>query len=216
MVPERRDCTEDSAYVVVEKNSEIPVYTITPETGKGKMKRVHRNNIMNCCNSLAPKEKMPCKDKSKMQRCAVKPEQKVVEVQSDSESENEELAVIGRYSSFASGEEEDAEVVREVQEAEEGDESEVLEVEEVVDKDVVMEEADNAESEVTEETEANIAGNDGDMMAEIFGESDDEEEFEGFADEEIGDTETKDDIKTPPSRPQRNRQKLLRYLLMYR
>ena len=38
---------EDRVYVVVEKNSEITVYTITPETGKGKMKRVHRNNIMN-------------------------------------------------------------------------------------------------------------------------------------------------------------------------
>ena len=140
---------------------------------------------------------MPGKDKSKTQRCAVKPKQKVVEVQSDSESENEELAVIGRYNSFTRGEEEDAEVLREVEEneeaqndeavgveeGEEGDESEVLKVEEGVDNDVVMEEADNAESEVTEETEANIAGRDGDM-AEIFGESDDEEEFEGFADEE--------------------------------
>ena len=180
----------------------------TKGNGKGKMKRVHRNN----CNSLAPKEKMPDEDKSKMQRCAVK--KNVVEVQSDSESENEELSVIGRYSSFARGEEEDAEVVREVEEneeaqddeavgvkeAEEGDESEVLEVEEVVDKDVVMEEADNAESEVTEETEANIVRNDGDMIAEIFGESNDEEEFVGFADEEIDGTESKDDVKTPPSR----------------
>ena len=219
-----RSYWEDRVYVVVEKNSEIPVYTIKPETGKGKMKRVHRNNIMNC-NSLVQKEKMPDEDK-KFQRCEVKPKQKVVEVQTDSESENEELAVIGRYSSFPRGEEEDCEVIRVVEEnevfqdeetvaVEEADEGDELEVEEVVDKDVIMQEPGNAESEVTEETEANSAGNDGDMMAEIFGESNDEEEFEGFADGEIDDTESKDDSRTPPSRPQRIRQKPLRYPLRY-
>ena len=78
-----RSYWEDRVYVVVEKISEIPVYTIKPETGKGKMKRVHRNNIMNC-NSLVQKEKMPDEDK-KFQRCGVKPKQKVVEVQTDSE-----------------------------------------------------------------------------------------------------------------------------------
>ena len=220
-----RSYWEDRVYVVVEKNSEIPVYTIKPETGKGKMKRVHRNNIMNC-NSLVQKEKMPEEDK-KFQRCEVKHKQKVVEVQTDSESENEELAVIGRYSSFPRGEEEDCEVIRVVEEnevfqdeetaaVEEADEGDELEVEEVVDKDVIMQEAGNAESEVTEETEANSAGNDGDMMDEIFGKSNDEEEFEGFADDEIDDTESKDDSKTPPSRPQRIRQKPLRYPLRYR
>ena len=127
------------------------------------------------------------------------------------------MSVIVRYSSFARREEE--EVIREVEEDEEAQDDEAVgveESEEVVDKNVVMEEADNAESEVTEETEANIAGNDSDVVAEIFGKSDDEEEFEGFADEEIGDTESKDDIKTPPSRPQRNCQKPLRYPLRYR
>ena len=86
----------------------------------------------------------------------------------------------------------------------------------MVDKDVIMQEAGNVESEVTEETEANSVGNDGDMMTEIFGESNDEEEFEGFADDEIDDTESKDDSKTPPSRPQRIHQKPLRYPLRYR
>ena len=35
-------------YVVMEKNPEIPVFTIKPEVGNGREKKVHRNNIMNC------------------------------------------------------------------------------------------------------------------------------------------------------------------------
>ena len=39
---------EDVVYVVIDKDADIPVYTIKPEEGTRPIKRVHRNNIMKC------------------------------------------------------------------------------------------------------------------------------------------------------------------------
>ena len=41
-------------YLVIEMNPHVPVYTIKPETGSKPVKKVHRNNLMNC-NFLLPK-----------------------------------------------------------------------------------------------------------------------------------------------------------------
>ena len=44
---------ENKVYVVVERNPEIMLYTIKPESGNGNVKRVHRNNIL-LCNDILP------------------------------------------------------------------------------------------------------------------------------------------------------------------
>ena len=52
---------EDSVYVVVEKDENNPVYTIKPEKGRGKLKRVHRNDIMRCNELLSKEPVVPVK-----------------------------------------------------------------------------------------------------------------------------------------------------------
>ena len=47
---------EDKVYVVVDVDENTPVYTIKPERGRGKPKRVHRNDIMRCNELLPPCE----------------------------------------------------------------------------------------------------------------------------------------------------------------
>ena len=45
---------EDIVYLVTKMNPNVLVYTIKPEMGSKPVKKVHRNNIMNC-NFLLPK-----------------------------------------------------------------------------------------------------------------------------------------------------------------
>ena len=52
---------EDVVYKVIEKDSNLPVYTIQSLDGKKPPKRVHRNNIM-CCNYLPFKNREPEKN----------------------------------------------------------------------------------------------------------------------------------------------------------
>ena len=44
---------ENVVYEVVDIDPIVPVYSVKPKTGRGKLKRIHRNNIM-CCNDLEP------------------------------------------------------------------------------------------------------------------------------------------------------------------
>ena len=48
-----RDFWEKTIYIVEQKDPDVPVYTIRPEGGKKKCKRVHKNNIMSC-NDILP------------------------------------------------------------------------------------------------------------------------------------------------------------------
>ena len=48
---------ENKIYVVVERNPNVPVYTLRPESGKQSIKRVHRNDILTCNFLLGQQQK---------------------------------------------------------------------------------------------------------------------------------------------------------------
>ena len=48
---------ENKIYVVVERNPNVPVYTLRPESGKQSIKRVHRNDILACNFLLGQQQK---------------------------------------------------------------------------------------------------------------------------------------------------------------
>ena len=64
-----RNYWENVVYVVIGKEENIPVYTIRPEKGKGriKLKRVHRNDIMRCDELLRDDAATPAKRNQKAQ-----------------------------------------------------------------------------------------------------------------------------------------------------
>ena len=218
-----RSYWEERVYVVTEKNSEIPVFTIKPETGNGKIKRVHRNNIMTC-NSILPKEQTKIANKKKT-LCRTEQKTKVDELPNDSESDDDNLVVIIRSDPFEKGEEEDNENVDVAEDVTDNieyvdvaedviDNIENVEVdEEVVDNNVEVEvdeeDDDNKISELIEDLEGDVT-EETDLSDQMFGESNDEEDFEGFTDEEIENTESEDDSEYQLSRPQRNRKRPMR------
>ena len=51
-----------------QKDPEVPVFTITPEDGTGKSKRVHKNNIMKCNDILPQTTDEPNKTSEKPKR----------------------------------------------------------------------------------------------------------------------------------------------------
>ena len=61
---------EDMVYVVTECNPELPVYSIKPTEGNGKVKRVHRNNLMKCNFILSKHD--PTTEKKKATRPQLK------------------------------------------------------------------------------------------------------------------------------------------------
>ena len=63
-----RNYWEDVIYVVIEKHSEIPVFTIKPEVGNGKSRKVHRNNIMSCNLLKEITEETPTESKKKKKK----------------------------------------------------------------------------------------------------------------------------------------------------
>ena len=63
---------EDMVYVVVDKDEHNPVYSIKPVKGRAKLKRVHRNDIMQC-NELLDKDLAASDEKSPMSSCTSKP-----------------------------------------------------------------------------------------------------------------------------------------------
>lgn len=100
---------EEMIYVVVDKDEHIPVYTIKPEKGRGRMKRVHRNDIMRCTElqlqdpvpSTAklqkPQPTKPTKPANKLNMSAPVVVDAVPEtVESDDDSESEQLVGIVR------------------------------------------------------------------------------------------------------------------------
>ena len=81
------------------KDPKIPVYTIKPEGGNGREKRVHRNNIMNC-NSILHKDKTQEKKKVNSLKTVKKDVQKRDEKLDDSDSDDENVIVIERHDTF--------------------------------------------------------------------------------------------------------------------
>ena len=135
---------EDMVYVVVDRDENTPVYSIKPESGRGKLKRVHRNDIMQC-NDLLSKEPMvsPQKiSKPKNTTTAVQdgPERVLVEVQNEEESDTDELLGIVR--------DEGAEVHEDAHEND-GDEM-VIVPEEIEEENEDTEEAEPVQEDVSE------------------------------------------------------------------
>ena len=54
-----RSYWENKIYIVTERNPNIPVYTLRPESGRQSIKRVHRNNILACNFLLGQHDKSP-------------------------------------------------------------------------------------------------------------------------------------------------------------
>lgn len=97
---------EDMVYVVVNKDEHNPVYTIKPVKGRGKVKRIHRNDIMRC-NELLDKDLAAASEKSptsshtskpsiKSKTATVKRATEVVpeNVVSDDDSDSELLGIV--------------------------------------------------------------------------------------------------------------------------
>ena len=85
-------------YVVTEKNSEIPVYTIIPEVSLGKAKRVHKNNIMNC-NTILPEESVQDNKMTWLKKKGRRKKEEVSEEKDDVEeleSDEEDIIVVKR------------------------------------------------------------------------------------------------------------------------
>ena len=106
-----RSYWEDTIYLVVAKEAEIPVYTIKQEIGSGKEKRVHRNNIMSC-NLVLSKEK-EVKKKKKIQT----PKRHInnVKILAESESDDEEIFVVEQKAIFEDKGEEMVEEIKEIE-----------------------------------------------------------------------------------------------------
>ena len=70
---------EDRVYVVVGKDPNVPVFTIRPLTGKGKLveKRVHRNNIISCNYLLEHGEEVRAGVERQEKQAVAEPEEKV-------------------------------------------------------------------------------------------------------------------------------------------
>ena len=137
-------------YMVTAKDSEIPIYTIKPEGGKGHEKRVHRNNIMNC-NLILPKEKdVPRKEKTKKVKIVNPREDKY----NDSDSDEENVIVVERHDIFEKGEE-DIGIREDVATEEIDDYDEQLEVAEENEEEEVLIDEQDIEHEVNEVAEEN-------------------------------------------------------------
>ena len=119
-----RNYWEDTAYVVTEKNLEIPVYTIIPEVSLGKAKWVHKNNIMNC-NTILPEESVQDNKTTWLKRKVRKMKEKVIEENDDIEEleSDEEDVVVEEEIESENIEDNNVEVVNEV-ESNEGNNSE--------------------------------------------------------------------------------------------
>ena len=80
---------EDNVYLVVAKDAEIPVYTIRPEVGSDRERRVHRNNIMSC-NLVLPKQ-IEVKKKTQTRKRTTKNDENIL---AQSESDEEIIVVV--------------------------------------------------------------------------------------------------------------------------
>ncbi len=67
-----RSFWENRVFVVTGKEEEIPVYSIKPEKGAGKVKRVHRNDIMTCNEILSEDDVEEIREAEKRKRSAPK------------------------------------------------------------------------------------------------------------------------------------------------
>ena len=93
---------ENMVYTVIGKEEHVPVYTIKPEKGKGRTKRVHRNDIMRCTDLLlndGGTTSTKCNRKTQPTKSDInKPEPVIAAapeaVVSDDESETEQLVGI--------------------------------------------------------------------------------------------------------------------------
>ena len=216
-----RSYWEDRIYVVTEKNSKIPVYTIKPETGNGKIKRVHRNNIMTC-KSILPKEKTKVENKKRTLH-HTENKSNLDELRDDTDSDDENLVVLVRHDPFEEGEEvedddnlevaEDVIDDKNVEVTEDVNDDENVDITEDVDEDHNVEVIDDDENvDVTEDVDvtdkADVTEKDRDLIAQMF--EDSKEDFEGFLDEEVDDTVSEDDSPKRRSRPQRIRRRPLK------
>ena len=96
---------EDVIYTVVEKDPNIPVFSIKPKSSSKPMKRVHRNNIM-ACNFLIPEEQPEKVQKRHSRKIISNPE--VPEIES-----SEDEYVVTRFSAGEEMVEGDEEVLGE-------------------------------------------------------------------------------------------------------
>ena len=49
---------ENRIYVVVDKDPNVPVYTVRPESGRQSIKRVHRNELLGCTFLVGQEQKL--------------------------------------------------------------------------------------------------------------------------------------------------------------
>ena len=109
--------------LVVAKDAKIPIYTIKPEVGGGKEKRLHRNNIMSC-NLILSKEK---KVKKKMKIQTSKRTINNVKTLAESESDDEEIFVVEQKDIFENKGEEMVEEIKEIEEIDGNEQVEMIE-----------------------------------------------------------------------------------------
>ena len=83
---------EDTVYSVLDMDSDIPVFTITPENG-GKHKRVHRNNLLKC-NLLLREESGKEKEKTKKLNLRSKRNSKVGKSDDVTDSDDESIILL--------------------------------------------------------------------------------------------------------------------------
>ncbi len=118
-----RNFWDNRVFVVTGKEEDIPVYSIKPEKGSGKVKRVHRNDIMACNEILSDEEAEEIIASTGRQRGTKKPKETVSEsrgatgsskaakrVAVDSDNSEDEFVVLEQQ--------EDEEVISEVEETE--------------------------------------------------------------------------------------------------
>ena len=99
-----RSYWKDNVYLVVAKDAEIPVYTIRPEVGSCRERRVHRNNIMSS-NLVLPKQ---IEVKKKIQKRTTRNNENIL-AQSESD---EEIIVVIHEDTFGNEEEEMVNVLK--------------------------------------------------------------------------------------------------------
>ena len=99
-----RNYWEDRVYNVIGKDPDIPVYTIEPENGEKKVKRVHRNNLMNC-NLLIREKNEENKDDDKRKKRKISTTNRKTsddKVRNDvTDSEDENLILIRTNDNFS-------------------------------------------------------------------------------------------------------------------
>ena len=139
---------ENTIYVVKAKDAEIPVFTIRPESGKGREGRVHRNIIMGC-NSILPLEKEN-NNKSKKYNREIKKDDASREgyASPDNSDSDDSVIVIRKSDNFEKEEEE--EILPVVHDGKESDIAPELEMEEVL----VESEEEEENANETQESES--------------------------------------------------------------